>query len=187
MAGGLLWLILGPDQHGKANQGSDCRRRHGPRLWPHFGLHLHRRFLRGEPPLLQVPRQRLWRLWRLWRRRRVITLRRHWRGRVWPWNSRYQRREIRRPRQRWGFGAGLWWVISSCIALGAGGFVAAWLAGVEIRFDGVLHGLVTWGVATLLTLWLLTSAIGGIVGGGFSALGSVASAAGSGVSDVAHR
>jgi hypothetical protein len=84
-----------------------------------------------------------------------------------------------------GIGAGLWWVISSCIALGAGGFVAAWLAGVEVRFDGGLHGLVTWGVATLLTLWLLTSAIGGILGSGFSALGSVASAAGSGVSDVA--
>ena len=84
-----------------------------------------------------------------------------------------------------GIGAGIWWVISSCIALGAGGFVSAWLAGIEIRFDGVLHGLVTWGVATLLTLLLLTSAIGGIIGGGFSALGSVASAAGSGVSDVA--
>jgi hypothetical protein len=84
-----------------------------------------------------------------------------------------------------GIEAGLWWVISSCIALGAGGFVAAWLAGIEIRFDGVLHGLVTWGIATLLTLWLLTSAIGAIIGGGFSALGSVTSAAGSGVSDVA--
>ena len=84
-----------------------------------------------------------------------------------------------------GIGAGIWWVISSCIALGAGGFVSAWLAGIEIRFDGVLHGLVTWGIATLLTLLLLTSAIGGIIGGGFSALGSVASAAGSGVSDVA--
>jgi hypothetical protein len=59
------------------------------------------------------------------------------------------------------------------------------LAGIEIRFDGVLHGLVTWGIATLLTLWLLTSAIGGIISGGFSALSSVASAAGSGVSDVA--
>ena len=84
-----------------------------------------------------------------------------------------------------GIGAGLWWVISSCVALGVGGFVAAWLAGIEIRFDGVLHGLVTWGIATLLTLWLLSSAIGGIIGGGFSALGSVTSAAGSGVSEVA--
>jgi hypothetical protein len=84
-----------------------------------------------------------------------------------------------------GIGAGLWWIISSCVAIGVGGFVAAWLAGVEIRFDGVLHGLVTWGIATLLTFWLLTSAIGGIIGGGFSALHSVASSAGSNVSDAA--
>jgi hypothetical protein len=65
-----------------------------------------------------------------------------------------------------GITAGLWWVLSSCIAIGVGGFVAAWFAGVEIRFDGVLHGLVTWGIATLLTFWLLTSAIGSVVGGG---------------------
>ena len=70
-----------------------------------------------------------------------------------------------------GIGADIWWVISSCIALFFGGYVAAWLAGIEIRFDGVLHGLVTWGIATLLTIYLLTSAIGGIIGGGFSALG----------------
>jgi hypothetical protein len=84
-----------------------------------------------------------------------------------------------------GIGAGLWWVLSSCMAIGVGGFVAAWFAGVEIRFDGVLHGLVTWGIATLLTFWLLTSAIGSVIGGGFSALGSVASATGSSVSDAA--
>ncbi len=84
-----------------------------------------------------------------------------------------------------GIGAGVWWVVSSCISLLLGGYVSAWLAGIEIRFDGVLHGLVTWGIATLLMFWLLTSAIGGIIGGGFSALGSVASAAGSGVSQAA--
>lgn len=84
-----------------------------------------------------------------------------------------------------GMGAGAWWLISSCLALFCGGYVAAWLAGIEIRFDGVLHGLVTWGIATLLTLFLLTSAIGGIIGGGFSVLGSVTSAAGSGVSEAA--
>jgi hypothetical protein len=84
-----------------------------------------------------------------------------------------------------GIGAGLWWVLTSCIAIGVGGFVAAWFAGVEIRFDGVLHGLVTWGIATILTFWLLTSAVGGIMGRGFSALGSVASATGSSVGDAA--
>ena len=85
-----------------------------------------------------------------------------------------------------GIGAGVWWVVSSCIALMFGGYVAAWLAGIEIRFDGVLHGLVAWGIATMLTLYLLTSAIGGIIGGGFSAFGSVASAAGSGVKEAAQ-
>lgn len=84
-----------------------------------------------------------------------------------------------------GIGAGVWWVVSSCIALLVGGYVAAWLAGIELRFDGMLHGLVTWGLATLLTFWLLSSAIGGIVGGGFSALGSLTSAAGSGISQAA--
>src|ERR1700684_3654722 len=49
-----------------------------------------------------------------------------------------------------GIGVGVWWAISSCIALALGGYVAAWLAGNEIRFDGALHGLVTWGIATLL-------------------------------------
>jgi hypothetical protein len=38
-----------------------------------------------------------------------------------------------------GLGAGIWWVVSSCIALIAGGYVAAWLAGIELRFDGMLH------------------------------------------------
>jgi hypothetical protein len=84
-----------------------------------------------------------------------------------------------------GLGAGLWWVISSCASLFVGGYVAAWLAGVEARFDGMLHGLVTWGIATLLTFWLLTSAIGSVIGGGFSAIGSVASATGNGISDAA--
>jgi hypothetical protein len=84
-----------------------------------------------------------------------------------------------------GIGAGVWWIISSCIALLFGGYAAGWLAGIEIRFDGIMHGLVTWGLATLLTIYLLTSAVGGVIGGGFSALGSVTSAAGSGISDMA--
>src|SRR3984957_3497634 len=65
-------------------------------------------------------------------------------------------------------------------------YASAWLAGIEIRWDGVLHGLITWGIATLMTVYLLTSAIGGIIGGGFSAVGSIASAAGSGVKDAAQ-
>ena len=85
-----------------------------------------------------------------------------------------------------GTGAAIWWVISSVIALGFGGYASAWLAGIELRWDGVLHGLITWGIATLLTIYLLTSAIGSVIGGGFSALGSVASTAGSTIKDAAQ-
>lgn len=84
-----------------------------------------------------------------------------------------------------GLGAGIWWIISSCIALGVGGFAAAWMAGIEIRIDGVMHGLITWGFATLLAVYLLGSTAGTVVRGGFSAVGSITSAAGGGLGAVA--
>ncbi len=84
-----------------------------------------------------------------------------------------------------GIGAGLWWIVSSIVALFVGGYVAGWLAGVELRRDGVLHGLITWALSSLVAFLLLSSAIGGLVGGGFSAIRSVSSAAGSGLSDAA--
>jgi hypothetical protein len=47
----------------------------------------------------------------------------------------------------------------------------------------------TWGIAALLTIYLLTSAIGSIIiiGGGFLALGGVATAAGSSISSPLNR
>lgn len=85
-----------------------------------------------------------------------------------------------------GMSAGIWWIVSSVIALAFGGYVSAWLAGIELRWDGMLHGLITWSLATLLTVYLLSSAVGGIIGGGASALGSLVSAAGSGIKSAAQ-
>ena len=76
-----------------------------------------------------------------------------------------------------GLGAGLWWLVSNLLALAAGGYTAAWLAGNTLRFDGMLHGIVTWGVTLLLTFYLLTTAIGGLIGGAFGMVGGVASGA----------
>lgn len=84
-----------------------------------------------------------------------------------------------------GTGAGVWWVVSACISLFVGGYVAAWLAGVELRIDGLWHGLVTWALVTLLTVYLLSSAIGGIASGGASALAGLASTLGSGIKSAA--
>jgi hypothetical protein len=77
-----------------------------------------------------------------------------------------------------GIGAGVWWTISYMIALMLGGYVAARLSGVLVRGNGVLHGLVTWAAALLLSAWLLTSTLGSVLGTTFNAIGSVASGVG---------
>jgi len=86
-----------------------------------------------------------------------------------------------------GIGAGIYWLITTILALGAGGYAAARVAGVHERFDALVHGLVVWGVTLILTLYLLTSAVGGIIGGAFRTVGAVAGAAGTTVSAAAPQ
>lgn len=62
-------------------------------------------------------------------------------------------------------GTAIWWVISSLISLFLGGWVAGRLAGIPRRFDGVLHGVVTWAVATFLLIYFLGTAVGSLLGG----------------------
>jgi hypothetical protein len=84
-----------------------------------------------------------------------------------------------------GIGAGLWWVVSTIVALGAGSYAASRIAGLTERFDGFVHGLVIWGVTLIITLYLLSSAVGSIIGGTFRTIGGVASAAGSSIGATA--
>jgi len=86
-----------------------------------------------------------------------------------------------------GIGAGLYWLITTIVSLGAGGCAAARVSGVTEKFDALVHGLVVWGVTLILTLYLLTSAVGGIIGGAFRTDGAVASAAGSTVGAAAPK
>jgi hypothetical protein len=84
-----------------------------------------------------------------------------------------------------GIGAAVWWVVTSLVALFIGGWVAGHLAGIPERLDGTLHGLLTWAVTTLFTLYLLSTAVGNLVGGTLGVLGSVASGAGRAIGAVA--
>lgn len=72
-------------------------------------------------------------------------------------------------------GAGLWWVVSGIIAAGAGGYTAGRLSGKPVESTAGYHGLISWAVTTFVVIYLLTSALGGLVGG---ALGTVSSALG---------
>ena len=84
-----------------------------------------------------------------------------------------------------GIGAGIWWIVSSVIALFAGGWVAGHLSGSTEATDSLLHGLLTWGMATLVTVYLLASLVGSVVRGGASVVGKTASVAAAGAGAVA--
>jgi hypothetical protein len=69
-------------------------------------------------------------------------------------------------------GAGIWWAISGIIAAGLGGYAAGRLSGVPEPSTTAWHGLTSWAVTTLITVYLLTTAIGSVMGGAAAALGS---------------
>ena len=76
-------------------------------------------------------------------------------------------------------GAGIWFVVSGILASAAGGWLAGRLAGKPVLSTGGLHGLVSWAVSTLVVVYLLSSAAGGVASGAFSAVTSTLGGAGS--------
>jgi hypothetical protein len=84
-----------------------------------------------------------------------------------------------------GTGAVIWMAASTLLALFAGGWVAAWLAGIPRHEDGVLHGIVTWALASLVAFMLLTSAVGNVLNSAASALGAGLAVLGQGAANAA--
>jgi len=80
--------------------------------------------------------------------------------------------------------AGIWWTLSGIVASFVGGVVAGRLCGTSDGNTAHWHGFVSWCAATLVIFYLLTSAVGGIIGGTFNALGSTVGAAGKGAASA---
>lgn len=80
--------------------------------------------------------------------------------------------------------AGLWWTVSGIIASLLGGMIAGRLAGASTPGTARWHGFVSWCATTLIVFYLLTSAVGGLLGGTLSALGGTLSAAGKGAASA---
>lgn len=80
-----------------------------------------------------------------------------------------------------GTGAAIWVVVSSVISL----FVGGWAAGRLAQREGAFHGLLVWASVSLVTVYLISSAVTGIVRGGLDLAGSGVSALGSGIAQVA--
>ncbi len=69
------------------------------------------------------------------------------------------------PFQGMGTGTIIWWSVSNLIALFAGGIVAGRMAGLTTLIDGALHGLLSWCLYALLSLYLMSAAIGNVLSG----------------------
>jgi len=80
-------------------------------------------------------------------------------------------------------GAGIWFVLAGVLASLAGGYAAGRLAGKPKESTASWHGLTAWALATLVIFYLLTTTVGGLLGGAYrtvtSALGNVTQAVGS--------
>ncbi|MGI9174485.1 MAG: hypothetical protein ACR2GR_04110 [Rhodothermales bacterium] len=86
-----------------------------------------------------------------------------------------------------GIGTGIWLAISTLLALFAGGFVAARMAGLPRRPDGILHGIVAWSLVTVLTFYLMTTAVGRVISGAAGVVGQGLDLLGQGVTAVGSQ
>lgn len=70
-----------------------------------------------------------------------------------------------RPWEGLGTGALIWWVVSNLIAIFAGAFTAAQLTTMNYQWAGIYHGILSWSLYTLISFWLLTTAVAGVISG----------------------
>ncbi|MCU0497987.1 MAG: hypothetical protein MUF87_11610 [Anaerolineae bacterium] len=68
-------------------------------------------------------------------------------------------------------GAAVWYTVSALISLFIGGWMAAYFAGIPNTMDGILHGVMTWGVVSIVVLLFVTSNVGMMINGTASLLG----------------
>lgn len=71
----------------------------------------------------------------------------------------------RNPASGLGVGSAIWYVASSLVALFVAGWVSGRLAQTRRIFDGALHGILTWCVIALASIYFLTTTIGNVLGG----------------------
>lgn len=64
-----------------------------------------------------------------------------------------------------GIGAVIWLAVATIVSFFAGGWSAGRLAGLPLPIDGLLHGFVSWAVASFVIFYLVFSGVGTVVGG----------------------
>ena len=72
----------------------------------------------------------------------------------------------------------VWFVVTGLLAVFIGGAVAANLSGLAEPTDGAIHGVLTWGLAMIVTLAFVTTSVGRLLGGLATLTGEALSLAG---------
>jgi hypothetical protein len=86
-----------------------------------------------------------------------------------------------------GIGTGIWSLIAPLIALFAGGMVASRTAGVVDKMGGALHGVVLWGLTTLVGVIVMGMALSSLLGAVFNVGKTAVGAAGTVISGAASQ
>ena len=86
-----------------------------------------------------------------------------------------------------GIGAGIWWTVSTLLAMFGGAYVAGRLSGVRLPTDGGLHGLLTWALALMTTVYLVGSGAGSLLSSAGGILGTVATVSATGAAAIAPK
>jgi hypothetical protein len=83
-------------------------------------------------------------------------------------------------------GAAIWFAVAGILAALVGGYTAGRLSGAPKESTASWHGLTTWAVSTLVIFYLLTTAVGGIIGGAYRGMASVIGGAGNAAGSAAQ-
>lgn len=83
-------------------------------------------------------------------------------------------------------GAGIWFAVAGILAALAGGYAAGRLSGAPKESTASWHGLIAWAVSTIVVFYLLTTVIGGIVGGAYRGMASLVGGAANAVGSTAQ-
>jgi hypothetical protein len=88
------------------------------------------------------------------------------------------------PLEGLGIGAIIWWVLSVLISVFIGGFVAGRWAGALKTSGRSFHGVLSWSLFTMFSFYILTTTLGGLIGGVGNLLGQALNMAGSGIAQT---
>ena len=86
-----------------------------------------------------------------------------------------------------GVGSSIWLILSALTSGFVGGWVATALANISNRFDGLMHGILSWGVFMVIAFYLFGSSMGTVIGGAFNLSSAALTGASQGVAETATR